>query len=346
MRKAIRMATLTIIICCVLWGCGKSEAVKNVESLIDGIGEVTLESEESIKTAEEAYNSLNEKEKEKVENADQLVSKKEELDACITKAEEEKKQKEEEEKKEKLAPFLGTWVPLYQEVFKEYYDNSWSNDLWSVNLSITENNDNVTLENDNAITYVSSNAEMSTFELIEDQGIEKLVSPYGAGVYVRKDEYETARDKMFVHINLDQDNISDYIGGLIEIGKFIDEWGDETDTSAYTFSSAAYANENLIMLTYSDVKYEVYYKGSGDAVTYHELYPILQAWGSNTPSLDHFGRAEGEIWYVKKGYVSEINKENNKGADYKQITFTDGFCVDRYSPSISNINITVDDLEF
>ena len=346
MKKAISMAMLTIFICCILCGCGKSEAVKNVEALIDGISEVTLESEESIKTAEEAYNALTDKEKAKVENADQLVSKREELDACVAKAEEEKKQKEEDERKEKLAPFLGTWVPLYQEAFKDYYDKSWGNDLWSINLTITENNDNVTPETDNTITYVSSAAGMSTFELIEDQGIEKLVSPYDVGVYVRKDEYETARDKMFVHINLDQDNISDYIGELVEIGKFLDEWGDETNTSAYTFSSPAYSNEDLIMLTYSDVKYEVYYKGSGDAVTYYEPYPILQSWGSNAPGLDHFGRAEGEIWYVKKNYVSEINKENNKGADYRKITFTDGFCVDRYSPNISNINITVEDLEF
>ena len=45
---------------------------------------------------------------------------------------------------------------------------------------------------------------------------------------------------MFVHVVLDEDNIGDYIGGPIKIGKYTDEWGDESDSDVYTFSSPAW----------------------------------------------------------------------------------------------------------
>ena len=347
MKRIILTTMLMALMCFVLWGCGKSEAVKNVEALIDSIGEVTVDSEESIQKAEEADNALTDKEKEQVENKDQMVSKKEELESCIAKAEEEKKQKEEERKKEerkaKLAPFIGTWVPLYKDVFKASFDLAWSNDLWSINLAITEDNGNVTPGED-TITYVSSDEGISTFKLIDDQGIEKLVSPTGAGVYVRKEEYEAAKDQMFVHVILDEDNVGDYIGGVTVIGKFIDEWGDETNSDAYSFTSKAYEDEDLIMLKYKDVKYEVFLKGEKDAMTSFEPYPIM--WGYGNPQLDHFGRAEGEIWYVKKEFVSDISKYENEGIIGRVITFTDGFVGDCDAPDTSNVNITVEDLEF
>lgn len=52
------------------------------------------------------------------------------------------------------------------------------------------------------------------------------------------------------------------------------------------------------MLTYDDVKYEIFIDGQSDSVTYYEPYPIVTGYGN--PTLNHFGRAQGEIWYVKK----------------------------------------------
>lgn len=51
-----------------LCGCGKSEAVKEVESLIANIGEVSLDKGNAIEQAKKAYNNLSSEEKEKVEN--------------------------------------------------------------------------------------------------------------------------------------------------------------------------------------------------------------------------------------------------------------------------------------
>ena len=93
---------LSIIVCSVLLlslvGCVKSDAAKNVDELIAGIGEVTLESEEKITSAEEAYEALTDKEKGQIENKNNLDEARNKYNILL----EEKKAKEEEEKLKKL----------------------------------------------------------------------------------------------------------------------------------------------------------------------------------------------------------------------------------------------------
>ena len=62
----------------------KSTEVQNVENLIQSIGEVTLDSEEEIALAEEAYNLLSESERELIsENASILVAARETYEALV-----------------------------------------------------------------------------------------------------------------------------------------------------------------------------------------------------------------------------------------------------------------------
>lgn len=63
---------MTVLICMGLCGC-KSEAVKNVEKLIDDIGTVTEYSEYQIEAAEQAYHALTEDEKMDVSNYNRLL---------------------------------------------------------------------------------------------------------------------------------------------------------------------------------------------------------------------------------------------------------------------------------
>lgn len=71
MKQMISLV-LSIILCLCLSACGKSEAVKNVETLISSIGEVTIDSKDSISVATSAYDALTTEEQEKVSNADML----------------------------------------------------------------------------------------------------------------------------------------------------------------------------------------------------------------------------------------------------------------------------------
>ena len=84
--KKIR-SLIALLLCALmvlsLTGC-TSSAVKNTQSLIDAIGEVTAESGEAIIAAEEAYAKLSDKEKESLPNADLLSAAREKLDILLT----------------------------------------------------------------------------------------------------------------------------------------------------------------------------------------------------------------------------------------------------------------------
>lgn len=98
--KRVTIILLALILCLSLCGCGKSEAVKNVEAMIDAIGEVTLDSEAAVVAAEEAYAALTAEEKEKVENHIVLTDARAALDPMI------------EEHQERLK-YTGEWVTIY-----------------------------------------------------------------------------------------------------------------------------------------------------------------------------------------------------------------------------------------
>lgn len=73
MKKVISLF-LAVVLCLSLTACGKSEAVKNVEAMIDALGEITLESIDAIRSAEDAYNALTADEQKKVENYKSLTA--------------------------------------------------------------------------------------------------------------------------------------------------------------------------------------------------------------------------------------------------------------------------------
>lgn len=82
MKKTISLL-MALVLCLSLCACGKSKAVKEAETLIDAIGEVTADSEDAVSTAEEAYGALTAEEKEKVENYSSLTEAREALDTAL-----------------------------------------------------------------------------------------------------------------------------------------------------------------------------------------------------------------------------------------------------------------------
>lgn len=72
MKKGISLV-LVAVMCLSLCACGKSQSVKDVESAINAIGEVSLDSEEAISKAERMYEYLTDSEKSAVENKGVLV---------------------------------------------------------------------------------------------------------------------------------------------------------------------------------------------------------------------------------------------------------------------------------
>ena len=69
-----------------LVACGKSEAAKTVDEQISAIGEVTLDSESQIATAERAVAALEEADKEQLDNLDDLTQARATYDALVLEA--------------------------------------------------------------------------------------------------------------------------------------------------------------------------------------------------------------------------------------------------------------------
>ncbi len=65
MEKGMSLV-LALVMCLSLCACGKSKAATECENLINAIGAVSVDSKEAIEAAEQAYNSLNDKDKEAI----------------------------------------------------------------------------------------------------------------------------------------------------------------------------------------------------------------------------------------------------------------------------------------
>lgn len=107
MKKVLSMIVIiAMLFSLAACGAGKSaepekkEEVKQVEALIADIGEVSLDSEEAIIKAEEAYEELSENDRKDVETYEELEKARTDYDALVVKAEEEKKAAEEKAKRE------------------------------------------------------------------------------------------------------------------------------------------------------------------------------------------------------------------------------------------------------
>lgn len=84
--KRVRIVLLLVLsLLLVLTACGKSKVVQEVESLIDSIGEVTLESGDVIEKAENLYAILSDKEKASVDNRIELVDARNTYDRLVEK---------------------------------------------------------------------------------------------------------------------------------------------------------------------------------------------------------------------------------------------------------------------
>lgn len=86
MRKRITALALFLLLVLTLAGCGKSEAVKETERLINEIGTVTVDSVTAVEAAEAAYNALNKDERDQVSNAAALTAARKALDEALLEA--------------------------------------------------------------------------------------------------------------------------------------------------------------------------------------------------------------------------------------------------------------------
>lgn len=214
MKKVICMLVLVIVLALTFSGCGKSEEVKNVEAMIEGIGTVTADSREAIDAALSAYAGLSAEDAEKVENYAVLEA----ADAACA----------DRELEEKL---VGDWcynmeltnIPKMTNIAEEYT---------SVDISLKEDM-TAKFETKDGNWYVENqklhiNYENVTKTYTVNDEVNSMKSEQGGKTLIPASELRANLDERFVIVELTNDNYADYI----ELASNRPDMDEFTDTYA------------------------------------------------------------------------------------------------------------------
>ena len=300
---------LVCVLCLSLCACGKSEAVKNVEAMIDTLVEITLESIDAIHAAENAFNALTEDEQKQVRNQKNLTKAK---DAYYELA------------------LVGEWAELYIDVWDieglynkvrlslnadmsgiDYKDGSFS---WEVKGGILR----LDYDGEGDICPLNISEESSCISLHLD----------GWNLLPVKD-FHALLDDMFLIVDLADTDITDYCEFYMYKSEGIDAWGAPTGSSSESIriGSKAY-RDGWCYFDAKDVAIEIflpayeeihkYSDGTSSTYTYdacalaadHKNLFIdtlmgIKSTGSKddwhkTLTIDQlsFGRAKGSLYFV------------------------------------------------
>ena len=322
MKKAISLL-LALLLCLSLTACGKSEAVKNVEAMIDALGEITLESIDAIRSAEDAYNALTENERKKVDNYATLTEARDAYYELV---------------------LVGNWysseIELY-DVEANYEDlgftlnsnlsctnyeyGNTSSGVWSVTDCILRTNFEEGWENSYIIKDVDGKISL------------QLEYSESGCTMMKEDDYFAYLDSIFLIVDLSEVDINDYCELYLMDHESLNEWGEPNGWGAtyVMVGSKAYRN-GWYYLTYNDIAIEVLfpqytvtrtfpdgtnYEYVEEATTHTMAYDKLfwyYVYAINTKSPDYtdisdvtldqlsLGRAKGKVYFISKEYVKEV----------------------------------------
>ena len=350
MKKTLSLM-LAFFLCLSLCACGKSEAVKNVETLIKAIGEVSAESGEAITDAEAAYNALTDEEKEqvsgigtlsaaKVDYAEALIASIGEVtldsEPAILAAEEAYNILSDAEKEvvdnytvlidakntfdyiQFRASLVGEWVTLSDNsttVFSLNDDGTATIEDYKFTWELAPDKNVVKLDG-----FVALNLEVShIFEFVT------LGNPELFDMVIKKDTTEQLVEKYFTVVELNAENYSEYIGESICLGNVKNEWGEDGD-SVFCFRSTAVENGLIFVAANSDFIMEIgfYSEASGGACTFNtgqHPYAPFALWYDNPTSVS-IARIKGSMMFISSEYVANVCYSENSSS--RIITLTDG----------------------
>lgn len=302
MKKVISLL-LALVLCLFLCACGKSEAVKNVEAMIDGIGEITVNSGDAITAAQTAYDALSEDEKSKVGNFANLSSARTSyvialIDAIgkitpdskdeIIKAESAYNALSDEEKaKITNSDVLYTaWADYYYAcLLGDWQTISTGEQIFtlSANDSLAVQGYTSTWKYFGNYILVNLGAEVQ-FDISDIDDVIVLEHPE-LGTLVKNEDYKKIFDKYFVDVELTTENISDYIEFLPYKIEYVDAFGDGTGRyDCGVATSSKVFDDGLVYWSSGDVAIEIiipnnYMESLGD--TYHwSIYSAgSHSWG-------------------------------------------------------------------
>ena len=327
--KKITALVLAVILCLSLSACGKSEAVKNVEAMIDALGEITLESITSIRNAEEAYAALTPEEQSKVKNYELLT-------AAIDRYYE--------------FVLVGNWYDTYIWIgdVKENYERPaylvLNADMTGIEYGDGGIEDAITwsVKNRNLeIQFESGN--MLSFPIIEEQG--KIVLD-GFSNLLMEDDYFDYLNDIFLVVDLSEVDINDYLELYVYEEVETDDFGYPTGNifGRVLIRSKLYS-EGWYYLNRQDMAIEVLYPKftSTDYNTDGTVQTrTIDAYTETMPNFDEpfthdvgtvyhidqnngtkwvadisadqltFGRAKGKLYFINEKYVTAVKPSDDQ----------------------------------
>ena len=341
--KKVLAVILLLAMCVSLAACGEkvNAAVAAAEGLITDIGEVTLEKEEAVAAAEAAYSALSEEDKAQVTNYPDLVAVRETLDALLlAKAEEEAAAAYEAAK----AVIVGKWVELfgfYEEVELPYDEP----------LEITVNGEPKIIETYTDYQYRAQGPSVLAFQpddtcaldeesfswrldedsVFLDEEIElKVIREYRvpllynektAKVFVHEDDYEGLYQELFVTVEVDPDNIRDYVGEPELIGYMLRDGAEDRDGTYWIMPNLVY-DQGLTYFACEDFGISVHLFGNlffwdiDEDVTMNSPYNLMELYNQGYEVYQEYEfrdqvQAEGRIIYLRSEYVAENKLDEN-----------------------------------
>lgn len=309
--KKLLYVLLVLTMCVGLCACGKSEAVKNVESLIAEISEDPLQSRDAVEAASEAWGLLTEKEQGKVENAEILLFAQGEL---------------ERERQETFQWLQGEWVNLYSLLNGYVYNETEATLNKEVVLSVDM--DGAVLNDREAdwkcvdggirlgnITNLVTPVQYGDITVLVTEGAQSMS-------YIKLEDV----DKLFVQVELTKDNIGDYMEIINVPCKVIDNFGEELGAGeSYWFASKVY-DDGLIYFDSHELHIE-YFKEyrpgrepSRSETT--QLYGGPSGYSTtngqiNWTTADQFtiGRVTGTVCYVRAEYAQMVLENDMRSVE-------------------------------
>lgn len=232
MRK-VSIICVVLLLAAMLAGCGKSEAVKNVESMIEQLGTVTAESMAAIDTAMAAYDALTEEDKAKVENYAALTAAQ---DSCLA------------------LQIGGEWAyePVYFYDVQNMYDKV---DL-ILNADGTASGvnfpGNLTWSVSNTLLVLSDGTLEHQMKLVPGENGYVIEDSMG-GKMARVEDNNAILDEMFTIVELNEENILDYAEITIATDEEIDGFGEYTgNTTNYSTLKSTVFDDGLMCFAVSD----------------------------------------------------------------------------------------------
>lgn len=285
--KKITALILAVILCLSLSACGKSEAVKNVEAMIDSLGEITLESIEAIRTAEAAYAALIPEEQEKVKNYETLTTAR--------------------DRYYELA-LVGEWCYTRVDLYNlpsnyDRVDMILNEDMTGTDMVGTVQEFAAQWSVTDSRLTMNGEGIYNSYDVVEKDGKIFLKIPDIDMEYMRRDDFHAMLDDAFLVVDVSEIDLNEYFGFSIYENIEVDAWGEPNGhgDKRVRLTNRLYEQGWLYLNNDESLAIEVFYP-EFHTESYHEIngttYGTVEAGNITLTGCPFTGTSGQIIWYI------------------------------------------------